>query len=290
MEYFPDNTLANFRVKLGKPLILEGQYDVALTEIIYPHRRLTVQPSEAVITVSTTTKKRGKLLIPPPPRIPPPPPIPPVMKTLDTTDKVRKFKKLVTKKHLLTNEIPVRQKRSTANYSLAAGTYDDAQALFKGLRMLLRNSGVQVFLNTGNGMFIMKLGENTSQVRLSPRLAHMLGFVSEEVAYVIKKSQWAKYLPHLESAAHSLYIYSGIVDHQIVGNAVAPLLRVVCPDADKIGQTVSEKYIKPNYIPVNTSYIDTIDVQIRTTTGHLFPFLSGTPVVLTLHFVQHGSS
>ena len=47
MEYYPDNTLANFKVKLGKPLVFDGPYEVALVELIYPHRRLTVQPGEA---------------------------------------------------------------------------------------------------------------------------------------------------------------------------------------------------------------------------------------------------
>ena len=58
MDYYPDNTLASFRVKLGKPLILDGPYEVALTEIIYPHRRLTVQPSDAWIDVVTTVEKK----------------------------------------------------------------------------------------------------------------------------------------------------------------------------------------------------------------------------------------
>jgi hypothetical protein len=91
-------------------------------------------------------------------------------------------------------------------------------------------------------------------------------------------------MPHLEGNAHALYVYSSIIDHQIVGDSVSPLLRVVCPDAERLGQTVSEKYIKPYYLPVNSSFIDTIDIQIRTTSGHLFPFLSGNPVVVSLHF------
>ena len=51
MEYYPDNTLANFKVKLGRPLVLSTPYEVALVEMIYPHRRLTVQPGEAKMAV-----------------------------------------------------------------------------------------------------------------------------------------------------------------------------------------------------------------------------------------------
>ena len=47
---------------------------------------------------------------------------------------------------------------------------------------------------------------------------------------------------------------------------------------------MTEKYIRPYYVPVNTNYIDTVDIQIRTTTGYYYPFLSGDPVILNLHF------
>ena len=289
MDYYPDNTLANFRVKLGKPIILDGPYEVALTEIIYPHRRLTVQPSEAWIDVVTTVKKKvdkpvdGKKKQEP-------------KLKLKTTMKSNHSKKpVINKEAVRTNEAPRTKRKivtesAVSRYTLPAGTYDTAQDLLKAIQMLTMDSGVFFNMDQVSGLFRVDLKNNVVKTTLSPRMAHMLGFLLAEEQVEITKSVPAQHLPHLDSTAHSLYIYTSIVDHQLVGNAVAPLLRVVCPDADKLGQTVSEKYIKPNYLPVSSSYIDTIDVQIRTTTGHLFPFLSGTPVVLTLHFVkqQHG--
>lgn len=276
MEYFPDNTLANFRVKLGKPLVLDGRYEVALTEIIYPHRRLTVQPSEATIQVSTLKRVgQGKRKAEEDSMTEP---------DADTAPIERKKKSVEYSGQPTT-------KNSTVKYILSAGTYDSARELYHQLLLLLRTAAVQIHLNPASGMFKMSLKRSVTQVVLSPRMAHMIGFTPAEVSYTVSTPSVVKaqYMPHLDSTAHSLYIYTSIVDHQLVGNAVAPLLRVVCPDSDKLGQTVSEKYIKPNYLPVSSSYIDTIDVQIRTTTGHLFPFTSGTPVVLTLHFVRHGS-
>jgi hypothetical protein len=49
MEMYPDNTIANFKVKLAKPLVLDGRYEVGLVEIIYPHRRLSIEPGETTI-------------------------------------------------------------------------------------------------------------------------------------------------------------------------------------------------------------------------------------------------
>ena len=162
MEYFPDNTLASFRVKLGKPLILQGQYDVALTEIIYPHRRLTVQPLEATMTVESTRKKSRKK-----------PPAPQIWDVVDDRiDKLRSKKgkepKIVKSKVALnaeavaSNEIP-RDKRSSgavSRYTLPAGTYDTAGDLFKALHTLTYNSGVFFNMDHGTGMFRVDVKAN----------------------------------------------------------------------------------------------------------------------------------
>ena len=37
MDYFPNNTLTSFTTKLATPLVLRGEYEVALVDIIYPH-------------------------------------------------------------------------------------------------------------------------------------------------------------------------------------------------------------------------------------------------------------
>jgi hypothetical protein len=37
MAYFQNNTVANFRVKLAETIVLPGQWEVALTELHFPH-------------------------------------------------------------------------------------------------------------------------------------------------------------------------------------------------------------------------------------------------------------
>ena len=37
LDYFPNNTLTSFTTKLATPLVLRGEYEVALVDIIYPH-------------------------------------------------------------------------------------------------------------------------------------------------------------------------------------------------------------------------------------------------------------
>ena len=254
MNMFPDNTLANYKVKLTKPLILDGKYEVALVEIIYPHRRLTVEPQEAAMFVKTREKVKKVVAV----------------TVVDKTD--------------VDYDVDNSPNSRTVDtrFVLPSRMYENPQTLASSLNGMTKD--VSFWLMVGSNKFQVKLARKVLKVELSGRMAQLLGFTNKHERYVLTKSEGAKYLPHLEGNAHSLYIYSSIVDHQVVGDTTAPLLRVVCPDAEKLGQTVSEKYIKPYYLPVNTSYIDTIDIQIRTTSGHLFPFLSGSPVVVSLHF------
>ena len=44
LEYYPDNTLANFKVKLGKPLVLEGEYEVGSCRIDIPTQKTDSRP------------------------------------------------------------------------------------------------------------------------------------------------------------------------------------------------------------------------------------------------------
>ena len=43
MAYFQNNTVANFRVKLVETIVLPGQWEVALTELHYPHTWSTLK-------------------------------------------------------------------------------------------------------------------------------------------------------------------------------------------------------------------------------------------------------
>ena len=43
IAYFENNTVANFRVKLAETIVLPGQWEVALTELYYPHTWSTLK-------------------------------------------------------------------------------------------------------------------------------------------------------------------------------------------------------------------------------------------------------
>jgi hypothetical protein len=315
MDVYPDNTLANFKVKLGRPIQLTGSYEVGLVEIIYPNKALNVQMDEATMRV---IKKKITRIWPPktPKNDVPPKPKKVSSKKPEERQKVKEAIDEWTQKKMAYDRMVREHKKllvemvgakraakwlkdglpehydmvETKNWiiSLDPGLYTNISGLHKKLSEKLEpGNDVTIELDAVHSIFTVKLASSDNWKRkliLSPRMAELLGFPATEKGYTTSTTQKAPLLPQLEGNAHSLYIYSSVVDNQLVGDTVAPLLRVVCPAADQMGAKVTEKYIRPYYMAVNTNYIDMIDIQIRTTTGHLYPFLSGDPVVLNLHF------
>jgi hypothetical protein len=79
------------------------------------------------------------------------------------------------------------------------------------------------------------------------------------------------------------FIYTDIVQHQIVGDTQAQLLRITdLPIAQDKGYG-STSYSELQYLPLLKGYIETIQVHIKTVAGDMFPFTNGTFIV-KLHF------
>ena len=84
----------------------------------------------------------------------------------------------------------------------------------------------------------------------------------------------------LRRGFESLYVYSGIVEPRIVGDKIAPLLRIV-PITGRHGAMVTASFDHVQYIPVLSREFGTIETEIRDDTGRLVPFGCGK---VTMHF------
>ena len=86
------------------------------------------------------------------------------------------------------------------------------------------------------------------------------------------------------SEISNFYIYSDIVEYQIVGNNQAPLLRIVPTGEVNKGLNFTSKiFDSPHYIPVARNNLDTIEIDITNHLGNPIYFTSGE-VVVKLHF------
>ena len=86
----------------------------------------------------------------------------------------------------------------------------------------------------------------------------------------------------LRRGFESLYVYSGIVEPRIIGDKIAPLLRIV-PITGRHGEMVTASFDHVQYIPVLSREFGTIETEIRDDTGRLVPFERGK-VTVTMHF------
>ena len=93
---------------------------------------------------------------------------------------------------------------------------------------------------------------------------------------------FADFICDLTSDSHSLYIYSDIVKHSIVGNTQVPLLRIVNVTGE-LNKYYQQTYNNIHYIPLFSNRINNIEIQIRNSLGDPIEFNFGH-VIIVLHF------
>ena len=86
----------------------------------------------------------------------------------------------------------------------------------------------------------------------------------------------------LRRGFESLYVYSSIVEQRIVGDKIAPLLRIV-PITGRHGEMATARFDHVQYIPVLSREFGSIETKIWDDTGRPVPFERGK-VTVTLHF------
>ena len=86
----------------------------------------------------------------------------------------------------------------------------------------------------------------------------------------------------LRRGFESLYVYSSIVETRIVGDKIAPLLRIV-PITGRHGEMATARFDHVQHIPVLSREFSSIETEIRDDTGRPVSFECGK-VTVTLHF------
>ncbi|GFU37718.1 uncharacterized protein TNCV_1465901 [Trichonephila clavipes] len=71
------------------------------------------------------------------------------------------------------------------------------------------------------------------------------------------------------------YVYSDLISPQIVGDAQTPLLRIVRTKG-KDGETISQYYDRPQYLPLVRHSFQTIQSELRLNSGDFVPFERGS--------------
>ena len=118
-------------------------------------------------------------------------------------------------------------------------------------------------------------------------LPDILGFMRGDAVTVLTSSARSRVvraysIVDLRRGFESLYVYSSIVEPRIVGDKIAPLLRIV-PITGSHGEMVTARFDHVQYIPVLSREFGCVETEIRDDTGRPVPFERGK-VTVTLHF------
>ena len=98
-----------------------------------------------------------------------------------------------------------------------------------------------------------------------------------------------KYSSNINAGYNHLYIYSDVAEHNIVGDTLAPLFRVLpfepgeTVENNNESQHINHEITIPHYIPVSKSDFDIISIQITGDLGIPVHFITGKTIV-KLHF------
>ena len=97
----------------------------------------------------------------------------------------------------------------------------------------------------------------------------------------------AKYIPKIKNRYNQVYIYASIIDPILVGGVHVPLLKSVWIDSKyRNGDIINGVMKHPMYLPTSLNTISNVEVNIRSDSGELLPFPYDSKSSLTLHFRQ----
>jgi hypothetical protein len=120
-------------------------------------------------------------------------------------------------------------------------------------------------------------------LQISEKLSYTLGFAGKtKFESSSETHQVSDTSPDLNSGSYSMFIYTDIVQSQIVGSELVPLLRVLTLEK-KENEAVTTTFQNPYYLPLSRSDFDIISVVLCDEFGEEL-ILDKGQVTLTLHF------
>jgi len=278
MDIYPTNTLGKYITRLPKPLEFDSNWEVGISEIIYPRTwynvaarqcygfitnderivtsRLTVPEgyydnlSEMLgaIVVKTFATRRGKLEI--------------VTNDIDNYEDIS------------TDEI------NDENISFVVGINDGDDGSDDSNKLVFRIvDGAEFGVIHRTQKVFVRLPPNVN-LELTETFAQTLGF--ERHKFIGGSEYVSTFAADVNRSFATMFIYCDVVRESIVGDTTVPLLRTLNVEG-RYGDIIQKIYHTPTYVPLQRSYFDAIEINIRDDTGRLVPFESGKAIV-TLHF------
>jgi hypothetical protein len=292
-ELFPSNTASSYRTKLPDALELDGNWEVGLKEIIFPHSWPNLSPQISIffLTVRTDTKcgnvqtSRSKM----------------DEYQNEMVDAFVEFRKDYEYSLDMT-EVRLREGFYENEREILKSVCDQYKTLFPYTATKHEKSNGDITPEISFNFVESELRasiESKHQIAffsVPTDLGNLLGFIPSLTVsisdktinrnslnlYVLPQIAPTTSKPILLHQLPALYVYTDIIQAHIVGDVYAECLRTVAVKG-RPRETLSDRFDKPNYFPVSRNYISEILIKITDDQGIPINFRSGK-IIVTLHF------
>jgi len=173
------------------------------------------------------------------------------------------------------------ERHETIRFGQAIKTLEDLNGAFK-------KECIHVFksyeLNSSK-LFTFTLADNVTSVTFDKILVKTLGLERDEYTLFEDGNVIVSVVnPKILSFHHQMFIYSNIVEPIIVGDVKVPLLKSVWIEKHETDEVVQISSENPMYLPISTTCINNIEINIRDDSGKFIKFPLDSKTHLTLHF------
>ena len=277
--YYPNNTVAKFTTRLHKTFDLTGEWEVAMTELIYPHSWYTVGRGQnrfgsicrgcipnVPVYLRASRSYAFDMEIP----VGYYDDVESIVREMNTAVKKEFARMLVLMRRAVTRR-PSRGGQTSTSTEIKIEEWAEPNFRFDPITRRV----------------ISKV-PRTSRITFSDKLKDILGVETSNasndydnqtnVARLVNSQR----VSDLEAGMHSMYVYCDLVEHVPVGDTAAPLLGIVDTEG-KAGETIKKSFDRPRYIPLQKKTFDSLEIFISDAYGKPIPFENGTSTV-TLHF------
>ena len=267
MNIYRDNTMAVFRNLLAHPIHLEGDWRVALAEIIFPTRIKNITTTDYFIYTPKTPYENTP-------------------KTSDGADVV------------------IQQEDWSDNATFGAGEFRTINSILDKLEegtetrkpinsAMYVNDGVEINFKDGYGISVRDRSVldvlGIEGVPDPNRGGFFIGFSYrvERMKQPIRNT----YPPDLTVGTNMFFVNTNIIEHQHVAGVKSPLLRIIENTKqveDKLLSTTSTTahkiFTELQFKKLITSTIEEIQIELVSVTGQKVPFVGTGRVAITLKF------
>ena len=263
LQYYPENTLTHFTTQLAQPVNLQGQWEVGLAEIQYPHTWHNLTEKEGLIFLR---KQGGEKIL----KLP--------AGEYDTPEElIAGLNQLFEEKQppytVRTNTL---ERTPLRIVTLDQLTYETPRP--NESAMIPNQPDVVFSYHPITKKASIKIQPHCEMV-MSPTLKIMLGMHESHMA---EGTHEGIHVVDVSQGFYSLYVYCNLIEPRPVGDSSVPLLRIV-PIEGRNGQMITKVYQHIQYLPLLQKHFSTIEIDIKKDTGERVPFELGK-LVVTLHF------